>query len=61
MNYNSAIAKAVAWLGDRYLLAKPTNATQARTGRGRSPFMWHRRHLFDKDHRQLQATSNLTR
>jgi hypothetical protein len=25
-NYSSAIAKAVEWLGDRYLLAKPVNA-----------------------------------
>jgi hypothetical protein len=25
-NYNSAIARAVEWLGDRYLLAKPINA-----------------------------------
>jgi hypothetical protein len=25
-NYNSAIARAVGWLGDRYLLAKPINA-----------------------------------
>jgi hypothetical protein len=25
-NYSSAIAKAVEWLGDRYLLAKPINA-----------------------------------
>jgi len=25
-NYSSAIASAVAWLGDRYLLAKPVNA-----------------------------------
>jgi len=24
-NYSSAIASAVAWLGDRYLLAKPVN------------------------------------
>jgi hypothetical protein len=24
-NYSSAIAKAVEWLGDRYLLAKPIN------------------------------------
>jgi hypothetical protein len=23
MNYSSSIARAVAWLGDRYLLAKP--------------------------------------
>jgi hypothetical protein len=26
-DYSSAIAKAVEWLGDRYLLAKPMNAT----------------------------------
>jgi hypothetical protein len=26
-NYSSAIAKAVEWLGDRYLLAKPIKAT----------------------------------
>lgn len=25
-NYSSAIARAVDWLGDRYLLAKPINA-----------------------------------
>jgi hypothetical protein len=24
-NYNSAIARAVEWLGDRYLLARPIN------------------------------------
>jgi hypothetical protein len=27
-NYSSEIARAVAWLGDRYLLAKPVNSTQ---------------------------------
>jgi hypothetical protein len=26
-NYGSAIARAVEWLGDRYLLAKPINST----------------------------------
>jgi hypothetical protein len=26
-NYNSAIARAVEWLGDRYLLAKPINVS----------------------------------
>jgi hypothetical protein len=26
VNYGSAIARAVEWLGDRYLLAKPINA-----------------------------------
>jgi hypothetical protein len=28
-NYSSAIAKAVEWLGDRYLLAKPINSVAA--------------------------------
>jgi hypothetical protein len=27
-NYSSAIARAVEWLGDRYLLAKPINANR---------------------------------
>jgi len=30
-NYSSAVARAVAWLGDRYLLAKPINATPTRS------------------------------
>jgi hypothetical protein len=30
-NYNSAVARAVAWLGNRYLLAKPINAAQGRS------------------------------
>jgi hypothetical protein len=30
-NYSSAVARAVAWLGDRYLLARPINTpTQQR-------------------------------
>jgi hypothetical protein len=29
-NYSSAIATAVQWLGDRYLLAKPINAAPSR-------------------------------
>jgi hypothetical protein len=31
-NYSSAIAKAVEWLGDRYLLAKPINAAPSGEG-----------------------------
>jgi hypothetical protein len=27
-NYGPAIARAVEWLGDRYLLAKPVNAAR---------------------------------
>ena len=30
-NYGSALARAVEWLGDRYLLAKPINSA-ARSG-----------------------------
>ena len=29
-NYSSAIARAVQWLGDRYLLARPINGTLAK-------------------------------
>ena len=29
-NYSPAIAKAVDWLGDRYLLARPINAPRSR-------------------------------
>jgi len=31
-NYSSAIARAVEWLGDRYLLAKPINRSFLRAG-----------------------------
>lgn len=34
-NYSSAIAKAVEWLGDRYLLAKPINAAADRVADSR--------------------------
>jgi hypothetical protein len=30
-NYSSAIARAVEWLGDRYLLARPINTPTHRT------------------------------
>jgi hypothetical protein len=30
-NYNSDIARAVEWLGDRYLLAKPINPSNGGT------------------------------
>jgi hypothetical protein len=29
-DYSQAVAKAIAWLGDRYLLARPINVTEAR-------------------------------
>jgi hypothetical protein len=33
-NYDPAIAKALEWLGDRYLLAKPINAGRAHGASG---------------------------
>jgi hypothetical protein len=33
VDYCPAIARAVEWLGDRYLLAKPINATSTQTQR----------------------------
>jgi hypothetical protein len=29
VDYSAARAKAIKWLGDRYLLAKPVNATES--------------------------------
>jgi hypothetical protein len=37
-NYSASIARAVAWLGDRYLLARPMNASQSRTTSVRALF-----------------------
>ena len=31
VNYSSAVARALAWLGDRYLLAKPINGAPGRS------------------------------
>jgi hypothetical protein len=36
-NYSSAVARAVAWLGDRYLLAKPINASPGRSTSAAAP------------------------
>ena len=37
MNYSAAIARAVEWLGDRYLLAKPIKAAPGRAASGTTP------------------------
>ena len=37
VNYASAIAKAVQWLGDRYLLAKPNEPVHCRRSKLGSP------------------------
>jgi hypothetical protein len=42
-NYSSAIARAVEWLGDRYLLAKPVKAAPGRVA-VRSAAGVHNRH-----------------
>ena len=34
-NYSSALASALDWLGDRYLLARPINAQRNRATQGR--------------------------
>jgi len=35
-NYSESIARAVEWLGDRYLLARPINASRSRSAGGRA-------------------------
>jgi hypothetical protein len=37
-NYSLSIARAVEWLGDRYLLARPMNASRSRSTRGSAVF-----------------------
>jgi hypothetical protein len=37
-NYSASIARAVEWLGDRYLLARPVNAARSRSTSGRALF-----------------------
>ena len=41
-NYSSAIARAVEWLGDRYLLAKPINAAPRRETNASAAELTHR-------------------
>jgi hypothetical protein len=41
-NYSSAIARAVEWLGDRYLLAKPINAAPGRVTNASAAELTHR-------------------
>jgi hypothetical protein len=53
-NYSSAIARAVAWLGDRYLLATPINTTlsqrlSAAIDRHRKDVAWANRHPLQEE------------
>jgi hypothetical protein len=43
-NYSPAIARAIEWLGDRYLLAKPINAASSHE----SPAFAHSRPVVDE-------------
>jgi hypothetical protein len=46
-NYSPAITRALAWLGDRYLLAKPINAAASRASRAIAhspPRQWQSKH-----------------
>jgi hypothetical protein len=49
VNYAFAIAKAVEWMGDRYLLAIPANATLRRQQAACARVITHRR--TNRDHR----------
>lgn len=61
-DYSSAIAKAVAWLGDRYLLAKSINATpQSPYTRGRRAtlsFRYYELYRSPTDSRDFPPVSN---
>jgi hypothetical protein len=49
-DYSAAMANAVAWLGDRYLVAKPINATRAdRPGAIRASIFRDRRNFRQKE------------
>jgi hypothetical protein len=37
-NYSASIARALEWLGDRYLLARPMNASRSRSTGDRALF-----------------------
>ncbi len=39
VDYGAARARAIEWLGDRYLLAKPVNAAEAGWRKPRSPLL----------------------
>jgi hypothetical protein len=48
-NYSSAIAKAVEWLGDRYLLAKPINCALGSEAQAELRLTAHRRPRWSSD------------
>ena len=60
-DYSSAVAKAVEWLGDRYLLAKSINATPqspyTRGGRAPQPFRHRDLHRSPTDSRDFPPVS----
>jgi hypothetical protein len=65
-DYQDAIAGALAWLGDRYLLARPVNAQPVRaravSGRVRAEgFSWQRERDSHRRYRQWLRQSSSSR
>jgi hypothetical protein len=61
-NYSSAIAEAVKWLGDRYLLAQPINAEgsrEAAKAAHAAPYPWQSTTSFQERYRNRLRRSRL--
>jgi hypothetical protein len=61
-NYSSAIAEAVKWLGDRYLLAQPINAVASREAAKvaqTAPYPWQSITSFQERYRNRLRRSRL--
>ena len=61
-NYSSAIAKAVKWLGDRYLLAQPINAAAGRVAAETAhppAYLWQSTTSFQERYRNRLRRSRL--
>jgi hypothetical protein len=61
-NYSSAIAEAVRWLGDRYLLAQPINAVASREEAEvahNTPYPWQSMTSFQERYRNRLRRSRL--
>jgi hypothetical protein len=58
-NYSSAIAEAVKWLGDRYLLARPINTVPGREAAKLPPYPWQSITSFQQRYRNRLGRSRL--
>jgi hypothetical protein len=62
VNYSSAIARAVKWLGDRYLLAQPINEVaghEAAEAAHSPPYPWQSLTSFQERYRNRLRRSHL--